>query len=83
MDFKKFTYPAFFVGSAGTCLGALAAVGLIGRPIAAVYGDDGYKVCAALAAKNIGGGLNFVERNGGALGREAEQRAQVPLRARL
>ena len=52
--------PAFFAGSVGTSLGALAAVAILGGPLAAVYGDDGYKVAAALAAKNIGGGLNFV-----------------------
>ena len=52
--------PAFVVGTVGTSAGALVACAIFGRSLTALYGADGYKVLAALAAKNIGGGLNFV-----------------------
>lgn len=52
--------PAFVLGSVGTSVGALFACVTCGRGLAGLYGDDAYKVLAALAAKNIGGGLNFV-----------------------
>ena len=52
--------PAFFLATVGTILGALLASTITGGALAAQYGDDAYKMLAALAAKNIGGGMNFV-----------------------
>ena len=33
---------------------------MLRAPLTAAFGADGLKVVAALAAKNIGGGINFV-----------------------
>ena len=52
--------PSFLLGTVGTTLGALCGARLFGVPLAAAFGADGMRACAALAAKNIGGGLNFV-----------------------
>jgi hypothetical protein len=54
--------PAFALGATGTCLGATLAFVLLGPTLAApgCLGADGWRVGAALTAKNIGGGLNFV-----------------------
>lgn len=52
--------PSFLLGTLGTVLGALLGVQLFGGALAAAFGADGIKACMALAAKNIGGGLNFV-----------------------
>ena len=52
--------PAFLLGALGTSLGALLSVSLLSGPLLAAFGPDGLKVAAALAAKNIGGGINFV-----------------------
>ncbi|KAG5181490.1 hypothetical protein JKP88DRAFT_270062 [Tribonema minus] len=48
----------FLLAAAGTALGATVATLLLRQQLAAVEG--GWRVLAALAAKNIGGGLNFV-----------------------
>ena len=52
---------AFILGTFGTLLGSFIAMLLLGGPIGSVVGlpGDGWKVAAALTAKNIGGGLNF------------------------
>ena len=52
--------PAFLLGAIGTSVGALLAVRMLSGPLLAAFGADGLKVAAALAAKNIGGGINFV-----------------------
>ena len=52
--------PSFLLGTIGTTLGALCGARLFGAPLVAAFGVDGMRACAALAAKNIGGGLNFV-----------------------
>lgn len=52
--------PAFLLGTLGTFLGALIAIGLLRAPLASSLGADGLKVAMALAAKNVGGGINFV-----------------------
>jgi len=52
---------AFLLGSAATVAGALAAYALL-SPLLTPLGaaGDSWKLAAALAAKNIGGGLNYV-----------------------
>jgi uncharacterized membrane protein len=53
---------AFAVGAAGTTLGALVGFVLLApelRPLGDAAGD-GWKLAAALTAKNIGGGFNYV-----------------------
>jgi uncharacterized membrane protein len=52
--------PAFLLGSVGTVLGTLAGLSLLRAPLTAAFGAEGVKVVAALMAKNIGGGINFV-----------------------
>ena len=52
--------PSFFLGCVGTVLGTLAGVSLLRAPLVSAFGPDGFKVVAALAAKNVGGGINFV-----------------------
>ena len=52
--------PAFALGTIGTTLGALVGLHLCSAPLIAAFGVDGIKAATALAAKNIGGGLNFV-----------------------
>ena len=52
--------PAFALGCLGTVLGTLAGWAALRGPLASAFGADALKVVAALAAKNIGGGLNFV-----------------------
>ena len=64
-DTKRLTR-AFAVGSAATAVGAVVGFAaahswLSSSGVAGALGpDDGYKVAAALAAKSIGGGLNYV-----------------------
>ena len=48
---------AFFVGSISTIIGTLVAYPLI--PLKAL-GNDGWRVASALAARHIGGAINFV-----------------------
>jgi uncharacterized membrane protein len=51
---------AFLLGAAGTLLGSVVAMTVLAGPLGAVgVTGDGWKVAAALTAKNIGGGLNF------------------------
>ena len=51
---------AFMLGTVGTLLGSCIAMLLLAGPIGTVgLPGDGWKVAAALTAKNIGGGLNF------------------------
>lgn len=52
---------AFLVGSIGTTLGAILSFAIFHKQLddVGVYGD-GWKIAAALTAKNIGGGLNFM-----------------------
>ncbi len=52
---------AFALGAAATTLGALAAYALL-APAMRPLGDagDGWKLAAALTAKNIGGGFNYI-----------------------
>ena len=52
--------PAFLLGALASLAGALVGTSVVHAPLAAAFGADGLKVAAALAAKNIGGGLNFV-----------------------
>ena len=52
--------PAFIIGALGTIIGTTAAIGLLRAPLYAAFGAEGLKVACALAAKNVGGGLNFV-----------------------
>ena len=52
--------PAFALGCLGTVLGTLAGWAALRGPLVAAFGVDALKVVMALAAKNIGGGLNFV-----------------------
>ena len=52
--------PAFLVGTVASALGGLVASRILAGPLIAAYGADGLKAAAALTAKNIGGGLNFV-----------------------
>lgn len=52
--------PAFLLGTVGTVLGSWLAVVMLSAPLVSTLGADGLKVAAALCAKNIGGGLNFV-----------------------
>ena len=47
-------------GILGTVLGTLAGWAALRGPLVAAFGVDALKVVMALAAKNIGGGLNFV-----------------------
>ncbi|KAL3927555.1 MAG: hypothetical protein SGPRY_002770 [Prymnesium sp.] len=57
--------PAFLVGSVGTLAGTLTAIALLRSPLAKAFGaGEGLKVACALAAKNIGGGINFVAVSG-------------------
>ncbi|CAM9446627.1 unnamed protein product, partial [Phaeothamnion confervicola] len=46
----------FVLGAVGTIVGTIAAVGLV--PLG--LGNDGWKIGAALAARHIGGAINFV-----------------------
>ena len=51
---------AFILGTIGTLLGSFLAMLLLAGPIGSVgLPQDGWKIAAALTAKNIGGGLNF------------------------
>lgn len=52
--------PAFVLGTVGTALGATTGAWLLCGPLTSALGIDGLKAAAALAAKNVGGGLNFV-----------------------
>ena len=52
--------PAFLLGTLGTLMGSIIGILLLRAPLCSAFGADGLKVAAALAAKNIGGGLNFV-----------------------
>lgn len=52
--------PAFILACAGTLAGSALGIALLWEPLVATLGADGLKACAALCAKNIGGGLNFV-----------------------
>ena len=69
--------PSFLLGALGTVLGTLVGWAALSAPLAATFGADGLKVVAALAAKNIGGGLNFVAVAG------ALRLAPAPLAAAL
>jgi uncharacterized membrane protein len=52
---------AFFVGTAGTLLGSILAYNLFASRLQEIgLPGDGWKIAAALTAKNIGGGLNFM-----------------------
>ena len=52
--------PAFLLGTLGTIAGTIAGIVLLRAPLWSALGPDGLKTACALAAKNIGGGLNFV-----------------------
>lgn len=52
--------PAFVLGAAGSVGGSLLGALLFARPLYAALGADAAKAVAALCAKNVGGGLNFV-----------------------
>ena len=52
--------PAFLLGTLGTIAGTIAGIVLLRTPLWSALGPDGLKTACALAAKNIGGGLNFV-----------------------
>ena len=61
--------PTFAIGSLGTAMGAVIAACALSIPLSrfnpsatlhAATCEDGWKIAAALAAKNIGGGLNYV-----------------------
>mmetsp|Transcript_33536 Transcript_33536/g.48650 ORF Transcript_33536/g.48650 Transcript_33536/m.48650 type:complete len:460 (+) Transcript_33536:14-1393(+) len=52
---------AFLVGSIGTTLGAILSFAIFHKQLDVVgIPGDGWKIAAALIAKNIGGGLNFM-----------------------
>ena len=51
---------AFCCGALGTCLGTLLGFWIFTRPLCESFGHTGWQVGAALMAKNIGGGLNFM-----------------------
>lgn len=51
---------AFFCGALGTTLGAVLGFYLMCGPLSSSLGPSGWQVAACLAAKNIGGGLNFI-----------------------
>jgi len=52
---------AFLIGSIGTTLGAIISFAIFHKQLDAVgISGDGWKIAAALTAKNIGGGLNFM-----------------------
>jgi uncharacterized membrane protein len=52
--------PSFCLGTLGSLLGGAVALQVCGGALTTVFGVDGIKAAAALTAKNIGGGLNFV-----------------------
>ena len=51
---------AFILASFGTILASFAAMPICFSPLRNALGMDGLKIAAALMAKNIGGGLNYV-----------------------
>jgi uncharacterized membrane protein len=51
-------FPAFFVGTIGTVLGSITGFSLFKSGLS--IDDNTWKVAGAIAAKNIGGGLNFL-----------------------
>ena len=51
---------AFILASFGTMIASVAAVPICSSPLQNALGIDGLKIAAALMAKNIGGGLNYV-----------------------
>jgi hypothetical protein len=51
---------SFLCGALGTTVGAVLGFWLLRGPLSASLGASGWQICAALAAKNIGGGLNFM-----------------------
>lgn len=50
---------AFLLGTLGTSLGSILAFSIFGCHLH--MGDDGWRIAGALTAKNIGGGLNFMQ----------------------
>jgi len=52
--------PAFALGVLGSLAGATCGAQLLRSLLVTTFAADGLKCAAALAAKNIGGGLNFV-----------------------
>jgi hypothetical protein len=52
--------PAFGLALMGSVVGAASGIAALHGPLFAALGDDGLKAAAALMAKNIGGGFNFV-----------------------
>lgn len=50
--------PAFVVGAVGTVVATIAALKVV--PLASLGGDAGWRVAAALAARHIGGAVNYV-----------------------
>jgi uncharacterized membrane protein len=52
--------PAFLLALLGSLSGAAIGVAALRAPLFAALGDDGLKAAAALFAKNVGGGINFV-----------------------
>jgi uncharacterized membrane protein len=51
---------AFILASMGTILASVVAIPICSSPLKNALGIDGLKIAAALMAKNIGGGLNYV-----------------------
>jgi len=51
---------AFACGALGTTVGTLLGFWLVSQPLCESLGSAGWKTGAALMAKNIGGGLNFM-----------------------
>ena len=58
--------PFALLGALASLAGALVGTSVVHAPLAAAFGADGLKVAAALAAKNIGGGLERLRGRGGA-----------------
>lgn len=53
---------AFVLASVGTVIASMAAmiVGPCGGMLTSAMGEDGLKIAAALMAKNVGGGINYI-----------------------
>lgn len=51
---------AFAIGAVGTTLGCLAGYLLLAPELRPLGGSEGWKLAAALLAKNVGGGINYV-----------------------
>jgi uncharacterized membrane protein len=51
---------AFFLAAMGTILASVVGILSFGAPLKTALGADGIKIAAALMAKNVGGGINYI-----------------------